>query len=168
MFKYISTTLLVAMLLTLSACFKKDTCPEIVAPVPTAAELENLKAFVENLDEEAIYDSRGFYYRIVKPGTNNHPGICSDIYSTWECTNGSGVVYYQSGTSNTYRVFDLSYQPYVWRMAFPMIGMSGEILIYAPPSLRSGYDEMRGAMHIGTSIASDANVVYRLSMLRYN
>ncbi len=167
MFKYISTIVLAGVLLCLSACYKKDTCPEITYQMHTAAELESLKTFVGHLDENAIFDERGFYYRIVKPGSSNHPGICSDIFSTWECTNGEGVVYSQSGTDNSYRVFDLSYQPYVWRMAFPMIGMSGEIIIYAPPSLRAGFDETKAKMH-SLSIASDVNVVYKLSMLRYN
>lgn len=169
MFKYISTLLLSLVLLGFSSCFRRDICPEIAPKVATAAELESLKTFVENLDEDAIYDARGFYYRIVKAGTPNRPGICSDIYSTWECTDGASLIYYQSGTDNQKRVFDLSNQPYVWRMAYPMIGMGGEIVIYAPPSLRVGSDGYldKAPMH-NVSIPSDANVVYKLSMIRYN
>lgn len=167
MFKHILTILSVIALLSFSACFQRDICPAIAAVEPTAGELESLRTFVEELDEEAVFDERGFYYRIVKPGTANKPGICSDIYATWEGTDGAGLIYYQSGVDNQKRVFDLSNQPLVWRMAFPMIGMDGEIIVYAPPSLRAGYDDSKAPMHAVT-IPSDANIVYKLSMIRYN
>ncbi|HLU17421.1 MAG TPA: hypothetical protein VKZ76_05150 [Edaphocola sp.] len=168
MYKVFVWTVAVIGALGLSACFKKDTCPAIEYTNPTAAELESLAQFVAELDEDAVFDPRGFYYRIVKEGTANKPGICSDIFSNWECTNGDNVIYYQSGTDNLRRVFDLSHQPYVWRMAFPMVGMGGEIIVYAPPSLQKGYNLTKAAMHIESTASKDANVVYKLSLIRYN
>lgn len=168
MFKYFMRTIsLLIFSVLLGGCFKKDVCKSVSAPMPSTEELNSLKAFVEAIDTNAVYDDRGFYYRIVKAGTGNKPGICSDIYSNFECTDGSSYTYFQSANNASYTTFDLSDQNYIWRYAYPMIGMSGEIIVYAPPSLRGGYDALKATIH-ASGVPTDANVMYKLTMMRYN
>ena len=164
--KYFGILLLIAGL-SWSSCIKKDTCNAVDAIAPNDAELASLTAFVTSLDTAAQFDSRGFYYRIVKPGTPNHPGICSDIYSRFECTDGVNTTYFTESTAN-HITFDLSNQIYAWRYAYPMIGMGGEIIIYVPPSLRKGYSTTKAIFQYNPSIPSEGNVVYKLSMIRWN
>jgi FKBP-type peptidyl-prolyl cis-trans isomerase len=152
----------------LTSCFKKDVCKELEIPAIDQEELNALAAFVAELDPNAIYDERGFYYSIKKEGTTNKPGICSDIYTNYEASNGKGEIYYQSANNSGYMTFDLSDQIYAWRYAFPLIGMGGEITIYVSPKLRAGYDRLKAPFHNVSSIPSDANVVYKLSMIKYN
>lgn len=153
--------------LSWSSCTKKDTCNAVDAIAPNDAELASLTAFVNSIDTAAQYDSRGFYYRIVKPGSANHPGICSDIYSRFNCTDGGNITYFSESTTGQL-TFDLSNQIYAWRYAYPMIGMGGEIIIYVPPSLRKGYNTTKAKFQYNTSIPTDGNVAYKLSMIRWN
>ncbi|HTO14381.1 MAG TPA: hypothetical protein VLZ83_01350 [Edaphocola sp.] len=154
----------------LNSCGKKDICEEVPTLHPTQEELDNLKTFVEAIDSNAIFDPRGFYYRIVKPGTPNKPGICSDIYARYECSDGEDKVYYPASGGSEKIVIDLSYQIYAWRYAFPMIGMDGEIIIYVPPTLRDGSDRIKASFHNTglQSVPIDANVVYKLSLIKWN
>lgn len=168
MFKYLASAICIFSMVLFTGCFKKDVCKSVNAPVPNADELSSLQAFVAALDTNAVYDSRGFYYRIVKPGTSNKPGICSDIYSNFECTDGEGYTYFQSANNSSYTTFDLSDQNYIWRYAYPMIGMGGEIIIYAPPALRGGYDEKKATIHANVGIPAEGNVMYKLTLMRYN
>ncbi|RYD97244.1 MAG: hypothetical protein EOP54_11535 [Sphingobacteriales bacterium] len=168
MFKYFASAIFMVSVLLSAGCFKQDVCSPVSASVPNETELNSLQEFVAGIDTNAIYDSRGFYYRIIKPGTGNKPGICSDIYSNFECSDGEGFTYFQSSNNASYTTFDLSDQNYVWRYAYPMIGMGGEIIIYAPPSLRAGYDKLKATIHANGGIPADANVMYKLTMMRYN
>lgn len=168
MLKYFVSAILMASIFLSAGCFKKDVCSPVNVVTPSAEELSSLEEFVKEIDTNAIYDSRGFYYRIVKAGTSNKPGICSDIYSNFECTDGAGYTYFQSANNASLVTFDLSDQNYIWRYAYPMIGMGGEILIYAPPSLRAGYSAQKAPVHANSAVPADANVMYKLTMIRYN
>ncbi len=168
MLKYFVGAIFMVSMFLSTGCFKKDVCNPVNAVTPSTEELSSLEEFVREIDTNAIYDSRGFYYRIVKAGTSNKPGICSDIYSNFECTDGAGYTYFQSANNATYTTFDLSDQIYAWRYAYPMIGMGGEILVYAPPSLRAGFDPKKAPIHAGSAVPADANVVYKLTLMRYN
>lgn len=168
MLKYFVSAILMVSIFLSAGCFKKDTCNPVNAVTPSLEELNSLREFVNEIDTNAVYDSRGFYYRIVKAGTSNKPGICSDIYSNFECTDGAGFTYFQSANDARYTTFDLSDQNYAWRYAYPMIGMDGEIIIYAPPSLRAGFDPQKAPIHAGSTVPADANVMYKLILMRYN
>lgn len=168
MSKYFLSAIFMVTILLATGCFKKDVCNPVNAVMPSEEELNSLEEFVKAIDTNAIFDSRGFYYRIVKAGTSNKPGICSDIYSNFECTDGAGFTYFQSANNASYTTFDLSDQNYIWRYAYPLIGMGGEIIVYAPPSLRTGYDAKKAPIHASGGVPSDVNVVYKLTMMRYN
>lgn len=166
MYKYILGLLLASISLT--GCFKKDECKALEIPAIDQEELNALATFVAELDPDAIYDERGFYYSIKKPGSVNKPEICADIYTNYEASNGKGLIYYQSANNSGNMTFDLSDQIIAWRYAFPMIGMGGEITIYASPKLRTGNDKLKATFHNVSTIPTDANVVYKLSMIRFN
>ncbi|HRP89403.1 MAG TPA: hypothetical protein PKX92_05145 [Edaphocola sp.] len=154
----------------LNSCGKKDVCEQVPTLHPTQEELDNLKTFVMGIDSNAIFDPRGFYYSITKPGSANKPGICSDIYARYECSDGKDLVYYPASGGSEKMVFDLSFQIYAWKYAFPMIGMDGEIIIYVPPTLREGYDPIKASFHNTglQSVPADANVVYKLQLIKWN
>lgn len=156
----------VVAIILLSGCFKKDVCNEVKPDAIPTEELNNLRAFVTAKDPEAVYDERGFYYRIIKVGSPNKPGICSDIYANFECTDEFDNVIYQSGNNNSLMAFDLSDQLYGWRYAFPMIGMGGEMYVYFPPTLLKGYNRKKAEVH--GSIPANENLAYKLSLVRYN
>ena len=168
MLKYFVSAIFMASIFLSAGCFKKDVCSPVNEVTLSAEERASLDEFVKEIDTNAIYDSRGFYYRIVKPGTSNKPGVCSDIYSNFECTDGAGFTYFQSANNASYTTFDLSDQNYIWRYAYPMIGMGGEIIVYAPPSLREGYERLKAPIHTNSGIPAEANVAYKLTLMRYN
>ncbi|MBL7704767.1 MAG: hypothetical protein JNM21_04370 [Taibaiella sp.] len=168
MLKYFVSAIFMVSIFLSAGCFKKDVCSPVKEVTLSEEEKASLDEFVNEIDTNAIYDSRGFYYRIVKPGTSNKPGICSDIYSNFECTDGAGFTYFQSANNASYTTFDLSDQNYIWRYAYPMIGMGGEIIVYAPPSLREGNDVLKAPIHESASVPAEGNVVYKLILMRYN
>lgn len=143
-----------------SSCFKKDVCNEVSATVP-AEELAALTSYVEAVNPRAVFDSRGFYYELITPGSSNKPGICSDIYVNYDGKTSESGSFIPTNMHERY--FDLSTQIYGWRYAIPMIGMGGQMKLYLPPSLGKG-----NAKEINTYIPAERILVYDIKLIRYN
>jgi hypothetical protein len=102
----------------LSSCTKSNdnrncAAVNIVAP---ANETAALKAYIESNHIDAVADSRGFYYKILEPGTGSRPTVCSGIVVPW----------------------DLSSLIIGWQEGIPLIAKGGSIILYLPPSLGYG------------------------------
>ncbi|RQO31733.1 hypothetical protein DBR32_07240 [Taibaiella sp. KBW10] len=162
MFKRILVALLATTLL--ASCFKKDVC-EAVTAKPSDDEIVALKAYVESVNPNAVFDPRGFYYEIVKAGSPNHPGICSDIYANFEGRPSDSEEYFVKTNNNSSAMYhDLSKYIYGWRYALPMIGMGGEMKLYLPPTLGKGNNTTLEPSYV----PADKILVYSIKLIRYN
>lgn len=149
---------------SLSSCFKKDVCEDVNVTVPQE-EITALKAYVESVNANAVYDNRGFFYQIVKPGTTNHPDKCSDIYANFEGRAYDNEDYFVKTNNNSSAMYhDLSKYIYGWRYALPLIGMGGEMKLYLPPSLGKGNHTILEPSYV----PSDKILVYTIRLVRYN
>lgn len=160
-------TMAILACVSLASCFKKDVCEEVNVTVPEA-ELTALKSYVESANPAAVYDERGFYYQIIKPGTANHPGICSDIYANFEGRAFDSDEYFVKTNNNSTAMYhDLSKYIYGWRYALPLIGMGGEMRLYLPPTLGKGNNTTLEKSYIPAD-ATDKILVYSIRLVRYN
>ena len=149
---------------SLSSCFKKDVCEEVNVTVPES-EITALRAYVESVNTNAVYDERGFFYQIVKPGTPNHPGICSDMYANFEGRAYDRDDYFVKTNNNSSAMYhDLSKYIYGWRYALPMIGMGGEMKLYLPPTLGKGNNTKLEPSYV----PADKALVYTIRLVKYN
>lgn len=158
--------LIIAVLATtmLASCFKKDVC-EAVTVVAPDDEVTALKAYVESVNPNAVFDTRGFYYEIIKPGTPNHPGICSDIFANFEGRPSDSDDFFVKTNNNASQMYhDLSKYIYGWRYALPMIGMGGEMKLYLPPSLGKGNNTTLEPSYV----PADKILVYNIKLVKYN
>ena len=131
--------ILVALVsLVLFSCKKETNCeaPDTAAP---ASEITALETYLNTNSITAQKDSRGFYYNILSTGSSN-PDNCSTVKVNYkgELTNGS-VFDNGSGVS-----FPLANLITGWQQGIPLIGKTGKIILYLPPSLGYGSQAQQG------------------------
>jgi len=135
--KYVPFLFLVA-LLGLQSCKKKTNCdaPTTVAP---DAEVTTLANYISSNSITAVKDSRGFYYNLQIAG-GSKPDLCSTVKVNYQgsLTNGS-VFDNGNGVS-----FPLSNLIPGWQMGIPLVGKTGKIILYLPPSLGYGSQAQSG------------------------
>lgn len=139
--KYILPIFIVGSLFTAS-CSKSKSCDEITTVVPQT-EIEQLQHYLDSANiTNARFDSRGFYYYISLAGTDKHPGECDTVTVAYQgyFPNGKAFDGSQSFKTDLRNVID------GWRIGLPLIGQTGEITLYLPPSLGYGSEGMEGAI----------------------
>jgi FKBP-type peptidyl-prolyl cis-trans isomerase FkpA len=124
-------------LLLIAGCKKDDT-----------AKTETLEDYLkrENLLTQVTSDPRGFYYKIVTPGTGANPVATSRV-----------TVLYAGKLTNGTVTFTLNQLILGWQYGLPLIKAGGRILLYLPPQL--GY----GSQGAGT-IPPNSNLVFDITL----
>ncbi len=120
----------------LAACGKGDNslpCEPVVVNVPSS-EVIALQNYITSSGINATADMRGFYYTILKPGSEVTPTPCSDISISYTGRLTSGQ---QFDASNGI-TFNLAGLIAGWQLGVPLIGEGGSIILYLPPSLGYG------------------------------
>ncbi len=123
-----------AFLLSLISCKKTTdnncTGSNVVAPASEIAQLAN---YAPN---SAIQHPSGLYYKIVSPGSDVKPTVCSTV-----------SVKYTGFLLPTNEIFDDKQTAFPfflgqlilgWQKGIPLIGEGGKIILYLPPSLAYG------------------------------
>lgn len=116
------------------ACNKKDTPCNAVNTQASASDIATLRSYIQANVPGATEDSRGFFYKIVTPGTGTVPTPCSTVTVNYvgTLTNGST---FDSGNNVS---FPLSGVITGWQEGVPLIANGGTIYLYLPPSLAYG------------------------------
>ncbi|MCW3090997.1 MAG: FKBP-type peptidylprolyl isomerase [Ferruginibacter sp.] len=151
-----------ALLSVLVACNKSSTSkcnyatPTTVAP---AAEVANLKAYLDANALPYVQHSSGIFFNVITPGTGATPGVCSDVTVKYRgrLTNGTGFdSSYVRSPGGT--VFTLGGLIPGWQIGIPLIKKGGSITLYIPPTL--GY----GAQANGP-IPANSNLVFNIELV---
>ena len=135
-----------AILSTAVSCKDKasSTCVDVKIAVPER-DSTALKNYITSNNIPAEFDSRGFYYKILNPGSDKKPSQCATIMIDYSGKLVNGTVF----DSNTNQNFSLLSLISGWRMGVPLIGEGGEIVLYLPPALGYG-DEDNGPIPGGS------------------
>lgn len=138
--------LLSVILLAASSCKKDD-----------AAKTESLEDYLrrENLLTQVTSDPRGFYYKIVTPGTGAVPAANSKVSVLYAGKLTNGTVFDQSGPTPV--TFTLNQLILGWQYGLPLIKTGGRILLYLPPQL--GY----GSSAVG-SIPANSILIFDITL----
>jgi len=144
----IKLTVLFAVIAFGIGCNKKDstttTCPytqndidNIYAPT---SEVNALSEFIERDSIEATLDPRGFYYKIDTVGTYSKPQPCANITINYIGKLTNGKIFDQAKNVQ----FNLGDLITGWKVGLPLVGKSGRIILYLPPSFAYGGSEING------------------------
>jgi FKBP-type peptidyl-prolyl cis-trans isomerase FkpA len=153
--KKLMIVLLCGMVIT--SCSKKEEearCADVTITAP-AAEVTNLRTFIQQSNITAVEDPRGFFYTIDAAGNGTKPSSCSVVTVNYvgKLTNGTT---FDSGNNVK---FSLSSLITGWQEGIPLIAPGGSITLYLPPSLAYG---SRAA---GT-IPANSNLIFKIDLLK--
>ena len=144
--KHTAFAFLAVMALLFSGCKKDD-----------GVQTESLEDYLkrENILNQVTSDPRGFYYKIVTPGTGATPVATSRVSVLYAGKLTDGTVFDQSGPTSV--TFTLNQLILGWQYGLPLIKAGGRILLYLPPQL--GY----GSQGAG-SIPPNSNLVFDITL----
>lgn len=124
----------------------------------TAAEIQDIQAYLTANGIQATQHCSGLFYRVDVPGTGATPNVCSNIGVTYEGKLTNGNVF-DSRTSTI--GFNLSGVIAGWKIGIPLIKAGGRIYLYIPPSL--GYGS-----NANGSIPANSILVFRVELVSVN
>ena len=129
--------------ITLSSCFKNAgfNCNyDVCGNVATNSEIQAWQNYISSNSITAQQHCSGLFYRIENPGTGKSPGACSNISVRYKGYFTSGAVFDQSTTSISVELVQLIKG---WRNVLPLLKAGGRIVLYVPPSLAYGSQEVK-------------------------
>lgn len=138
--KFVLSLLAIAFLST--GCLKKDTgCSYSVSNRPVSeAEIKMVTDYLDSAgNSSAIRHNSGLYYEIITPGTGTTPTLCSQIAIAYKGQLTNGSIFDQ----NTEAVFVLGTLIEGWKIGLPLLKPGGKIMLYIPPSLGYGPQDVR-------------------------
>ena len=153
---------IIAVPFVMLSCNKKTssdcgyTKPSSVA---SAAEVANLKAYLDANSLPYTPHPGGFFYNIVSPGSGATPGVCSGVTVKYlgQLTNGTGFdSSYKRDPAGT--SFTLGGLIEGWKYGIPLIKNGGSIKLYIPPSLGYG-SSANGA------IPANSNLIFTIELV---
>ena len=149
-----------AMSFIFSSCLKSpaDNTSNCVANntgVPTAAEISSLQAYITANNITATQHSGGFFYRIVAQGSGATPTLASNVTVKYTGTLTNGNIFDQNTTGVT---FTLSQLILGWQRGLPLIQKGGSIILYLPPSLAYGCQQVG-------SIPAGSNLIFSIDLV---
>lgn len=152
---------LLTVTLLLSACNKSSTDDKCNYTAPTAvasaAEIANLKAWLDANSLTYTQHASGIFYNIVAPGSGATPAVCSNVTVKYiGRLTTSSTSFDQNTTGVTFLLGQLITG---WQIGIPLIQKGGSIILYIPPSL--GY----GSAGAGSSIPPNSNLVFSIDLM---
>lgn len=124
------------------SCLKKvDNCSfnacGIVAP---ANEVQAIQSYLTSKSITATQHCSGLFYRIENPGSGGIPLACGDVAVTYKGYLTDGTVFDKATDAVG---FNLSQVIKGWRIGIPLIKSGGRIILFIPPSLGYGAQEIK-------------------------
>lgn len=139
------------------SCLKKFECNyEPCSYTAPAAEIQAWQNFFTSEGITATQHCSGVFYRIINPGTGKSPDACSNI----------GVRY--KGMFTNYSVFEEAGSPVGfslgtlitgWRNVIPLLKEGGKAVLYIPPSLAYGSQQV-GAIPANSYLIFEIDLDY--------
>jgi FKBP-type peptidyl-prolyl cis-trans isomerase FkpA len=130
----------IVLFLTLLSCKKTSSpaCPYTDSPkTATAAEIAALQAYINANALPATQHSSGIFYTINTSGTATSVGLCSTVYVRYiGRLLSTGAVFENKSTTTV--SFTLGEVITGWQKGIPLVGKTGTITLYIPPSLAYG------------------------------
>jgi FKBP-type peptidyl-prolyl cis-trans isomerase FkpA len=114
-----------------------NNCITSPTGVPTALEIASLKAYLKADSLTTPYDARGFFYKIITPGTGVTPSLSSTVTVKYIGTLENGTEFDRNNIPNG-NVFQLSGLIKGWQYGIPLIKKGGSIKLFLPPTLAYG------------------------------
>lgn len=152
-----------------SACLKdsKSGCSyQPTGKTAGAAEIDSLEAYLDSNGIQAIKDPRGFYYKIIFPGTPiDTLGLCSEVMVTYTGKTAAADTVFDKGTDVQYtlgRFID------GWRYGLQLAGKGGQIQLFIPPSLGYGNVEVRDRNTNKLVIPANSILVFDVKLTNYS
>ena len=130
-----------------TACKKNESLPSIEEYLTS-----------NNLNGSVVKDARGFYYKILEPGSGATATISSKVKTLYKGMLTNGNVFDQSTSPIE---FPLGNVILGWQYGIPLIKPGGKIILYLPPSL--GY----GPYGAG-SIPGNAGLIFEVTLVSVN
>jgi len=153
------TVLVLSMVLVaLVSCKKDKKCPEINVAAP-AAEVANLRTYIQTNNITAVEDPRGFFYHIDAAGTGKKPTPCDAVMVNYVGTLIDGKTF-DEGTNVS---FYLSGLITGWQEAIPLVAAGGTITLYLPPSLAYGSVPQEGR-NGRTGIPANSKLIFKIDL----
>lgn len=157
--------LILAFLFTAAGCFKNldeqkceyDPC-SFKAP---SGEVTALREYLASKNITATEHCSGLFYVIENPGTGKTPEACSAVSANYKGMLTDGSVFDQSTTPAT---FSLSGVIRGWTNGVPLIKQGGRIILYIPPSLGYGAQEVRDGSGV-VRIPANSNLVFEVDLV---
>jgi FKBP-type peptidyl-prolyl cis-trans isomerase FkpA len=128
-----------------------DACA-FVAPV---SEQNNVEAYLNSNAIVAIKHCSGVFYKIDVEGTGANPTACSNVSVKYKGTLTNGNVFDQQTNPIS---FNLQQLITAWKNGIPLVKAGGKIILYVPPSL--GY----GAQQVG-SIPPNSILIFEIELI---
>ncbi len=149
---------IIALPMVLFACKKKDTGCGYTTPttVASAAEVANLKAYLDSNSLTYTAHPNGFFYNITSLGSGATPVVCSNVTVQYSGRLTTSTTPFDASNGVTFTLGQLITG---WQLGIPLIKKGGSITLYIPPSL--GY----GSGGAGATIPPNSNLVFTISLL---
>lgn len=124
--------------LLFNSCTKK-TEKKCVTPTGTAqeSELVDLRNYVESVDTNAIFDSRGFYYSVIQTSSEDKPGFCDQVEVDYIGSLRNGTTF----DANNGAKFNIPNLILGFKYGLTEMGKNAQYKLYLPPSLGYGADD---------------------------
>lgn len=142
-------------ILFISACKKKESCPENTVQAPKE-EKDYLRNYLDANSLVYKETNTGLFYHITDSIYGSKPTTCSNVRIKYKGTLFNGSVFDQSNNAT----FTLSNLIAGWQQALPLIGIGGSITIYLPPSLAYG-NKASGA------IPANSYLIFEIDLLGF-
>lgn len=143
------------IVLALGGCKKDDNsknCGEVTLTAP-AAEVQNLKTYLQTNNITAKEDPRGFFYTLHAAGAGTKPTICSGVSVDYVGKLTNGTVFDSANNAS----FNLGGLIAGWQEAIPLMATGGSMTLYLPPSLAYG-SQPNG------SIPANSNLIFQINL----
>jgi FKBP-type peptidyl-prolyl cis-trans isomerase len=147
----------------LLACGKSTSIYDCPTPVgiPSTSQMTDLKNYLTSKGIAATEDSRGFYYKITNAGYGNPlPTASSEVQVKYKGMLPDNTVFDSTTAGSSGTVLPLSNTILGWQYGVPLIGKTGIIDLYLPPSL--GY----GCSASG-KIPSSSMLIFHIELINY-
>ena len=136
---------MLALPLVWAACSKSNKCPYTTpATVASAAEAANLKTFLDTNSLAYTQHPSGIFYKTITQGSGGVGSPCSNVTVKYIGRLTNGIAFdssFQRDPDGS--VFTLGELIAGWQIGIPLIQKGGSIILYIPPSLGYGPQDLR-------------------------
>lgn len=127
-----------------SACLKGSTTSsgctfDACSYTAPTSEIQAVQSYLSSHSLTATQHCSGLFYNITNSGTGTTPNACSNITVNYTASLTNGNVFDQQNNFS----FSLLQAISGWRIGMPLLRSGGHIILYIPPSLGYGNQDIK-------------------------